>query len=280
MPRFDMREFLRVMQEHRITRAYVVPPVVLALAKHPLVDEFDLSSVEFMLSGAAPLSAELERACGERLRCRMQQGYGMTEASPVTHLVPDELAGQMPGSIGRLVPNTACRVVDVATGQDAPASEPGELWIHGPQVMRGYLNNPEATARTIDAQGWLRTGDVGRVDEEGAFFIVDRVKELIKYKGYQIAPAELEALLLTHPAIADAAVIPVPDEQAGEVPKAFVVTSGPITPEEVTAFVAERVAPYKKVRAVELVEEIPKSPSGKILRRLLIDRERAVAASG
>jgi acyl-CoA synthetase (AMP-forming)/AMP-acid ligase II len=280
MPRFELPEFLRVMQAHRITRAYVVPPVVLALAKHPLVDQFDLSSVEFMLSGAAPLSADLELACGKRLDCRMQQGYGMTEASPVTHLVPDHLAGQMPGSIGRLVPTTECRLVDVATGQDAPAGEPGELWIRGPQVMKGYLNNTEATARTIDARGWLRTGDVGRVDEDGAFFIVDRVKELIKYKGYQIAPAELEAVLLTHPAIADAAVIPLPDEEAGEVPKAFVVTSGSITPEEVTAFVTERVAPYKKIRAVELVEEIPKSPSGKILRRLLIDRERAVGASG
>jgi acyl-CoA synthetase (AMP-forming)/AMP-acid ligase II len=280
MPRFDLAEFLRVMQEHRITRAYVVPPMVLALAKHPLVEEFDLSSVEFMLSGAAPLSAELELACSKRLDCRMQQGYGMTEASPVTHFVPDELAGQMPGSIGRPAPNTECRLVDVATGEDAPPGEPGELWIRGPQVMKGYLNNPGATADTIDAQGWLRTGDVARVDEDGAFVIVDRVKELIKYKGYQIAPAELEALLLTHPAIADAAVIPLPDEEAGEVPKAFVVPGGSITPEEVAAFVAERVAPYKKVRTVELVEEIPKSPSGKILRRLLIDRERAVAASG
>jgi acyl-CoA synthetase (AMP-forming)/AMP-acid ligase II len=278
MPRFDLPEFLRVIQDHRITRAYVVPPIVLALAKHPLVDEFDLSSVEFMLSGAAPLSAELETACGERLGCRMQQGYGMTEASPVTHMVPDALAGQMPGSVGVPAPNTECRLVDIATGKDA-AGEPGELWIRGPQVMKGYLGNPEATARTIDADGWLRTGDVARVDDDGAFVIVDRVKELIKYKGYQIAPAELEALLLTHPAIADAAVIPVPDEEAGEVPKAFVVASGSVTPWEVTAFVAERVAPYKKVRAVELVEEIPKSPSGKILRRLLIDRERAVAAS-
>jgi acyl-CoA synthetase (AMP-forming)/AMP-acid ligase II len=280
MPRFDLPDFLRVMQEHRITRAYVVPPIVLALAKHPLVDEFDLSSVEYMLSGAAPLSAELELACGTRLGCRMQQGYGMTEASPVTHFVPDEFAGQMPGSIGRLVPNTECRLVDVPTGEDVPAGEPGELLVRGPQVMKGYLSNPGATAETIDEEGWLRTGDVGRVDEDGAFFIVDRVKELIKYKGYQVAPAELEALLLTHPAVTDAAVIPLPDEEAGEVPKAFVVAGQSITPEEVTAFVAERVAPYKKVRAVEFVDEIPKSPSGKILRRLLIDRERAVAASG
>jgi acyl-CoA synthetase (AMP-forming)/AMP-acid ligase II len=279
MPRFDLAEFLRVIQDYRITRAWVVPPVVLALAKDPRVDEFDVSSLRFMLSGAAPLSAELEVACGKRLGCRMQQGYGLTETSPTTHSVPDDLAGQMPGSIGPPVPNTECRIVDVATGEDAPAGEPGELCIRGPQVMKGYLNSPEATARTIDPDGWLHTGDVARLEENGSVRIVDRVKELIKYKGYQIAPAELEALLLTHPAIADAAVIPLPDEEAGEVPKAFVVASGSITADEVTQFVADRVAPYKKVRAVEIVEEIPKSASGKILRRVLIDHERTAAMS-
>jgi acyl-CoA synthetase (AMP-forming)/AMP-acid ligase II len=279
MPRFDLPEFLRVLQDHRITRAYVVPPVVLALAKHPLVDEFNLSSVEYMLSGAAPLSADLERACGTRLGCRMQQGYGMTEASPVTHVVGDDGADRMPGSIGRLVPNTECRIAEVGTGEDAPVGEPGELWIRGPQVMKGYLNQPAATAATIDTEGWLRTGDVGRVDEDGAFWIVGRAKELIKYKGYQIAPAELEALLLTHPEITDAAVIPHPDDEAGEVPKAFVVVSGGLTAEDVSAFVSERVAPYKKVRAVEIIDEIPKSPSGKILRRVLIERERAAAGA-
>jgi acyl-CoA synthetase (AMP-forming)/AMP-acid ligase II len=277
MPRFDLAEFLRVVQDYRITRACVVPPIVLALAKHPLVDEFDLSSLEFMNSGAAPLSAELEVACGERLGCRMMQGYGLTETSPTTHWVGDELAGQMPGAIGPLVPNTECRLLDVTTGEDVPPGEPGELCVRGPQVMKGYLNNPEATARTIDSDGWLHTGDVAQIDADGSLRIVDRIKELIKYKGYQIAPAELEALLLTHPAIADAAVIPLADEEAGEVPKAFVVASAPITPEEVTQFVAERVAPYKRVRTVEFVEEIPKAASGKILRRVLIDRERAAA---
>jgi acyl-CoA synthetase (AMP-forming)/AMP-acid ligase II len=275
MPRFDLGEFLRVIQDYRITRAHVVPPIVLALVKHPLVDEFDLSSLQFMGSGAAPLSAELEVACGKRLGCRMAQGYGLTETSPTTHIVTDELAGQMPGSIGPPVPNTECRIVDVATGEDVPAGERGELLIRGPQVMKGYLNNPQATALAIDPDGWLHSGDIATVDEQGSVQIVDRVKELIKYKGYQIAPAELEALLFTHPAIADAAVIGIPDEEAGEVPKAFVVPSAPLTPEEVTAFVAERVAPYKKVNAVEIIEEIPKAPSGKILRRVLIERERA-----
>jgi acyl-CoA synthetase (AMP-forming)/AMP-acid ligase II len=280
MPRFDLQEFLRVIQDYRITRAMLVPPIVLALAKHPLVNEFDLSSLELVNSGAAPLSAELEVACGKRLGCRMQQGYGLTETSPTTHWVGDELAGTMPGSIGPPVPNTECRIVDVATDDDAPAGELGELLIRGPQVMKGYLNNPQATALTIDADGWLHTGDIARVEPDGSLRIVDRIKELIKYKGYQIAPAELEALLLTHPEIVDAAVIPVPDEDAGEVPKAFVVTTGSITSDEVFQFVANRVAPYKKVRTVEIIDEIPKAPSGKILRRVLIERERTAAVAG
>jgi acyl-CoA synthetase (AMP-forming)/AMP-acid ligase II len=185
----------------------------------------------------------------------------------------------MPGSIGPAVPNTECRIVDVATEQDVRVGESGELWIRGPQVMKGYINNPQATAHATDDDGWFRSGDVARVDEDGSLWIVDRIKELIKYKGYQIAPAELEALLLTHPAIIDAAVIGLPDEEAGEVPKAFVVASEPITPEAVTQFVAEHVAPYKKVRAVEIIDEIPKSPSGKILRRVLIERERTAATA-
>jgi acyl-CoA synthetase (AMP-forming)/AMP-acid ligase II len=277
MPRFDLAEFLRLVQEYRITRAWVVPPIVLALAKQPLVEKFDLSSLNFILSGAAPLSAELEVACGKRLGCRMLQGYGLTETSPTTHSVPDDLAGQMPGSIGPPVPNTECRILDVSTREDAPAGESGELCIRGPQVMKGYLHNPAATTLAIDPDGWLHTGDVARLEPDGSVRIVDRIKELIKYKGYQIAPAELEALLLTHPAITDAAVIPLPDEEAGEVPKAFVVTSGSITAEEVTRFVADHVAPYKKVRAVEIIDEIPKAPSGKILRRVLIARERTAA---
>jgi acyl-CoA synthetase (AMP-forming)/AMP-acid ligase II len=278
IPRFDLAEFLRVIQDYRITRAWVVPPIVLALAKHPLVDEYDLSSLEYVNSGAAPLSAELEVACGERLGCRMQQGYGLTETSPTTHWVNDYLAGQMPGAIGPLVPNTECRIVNVATDEEVALGEAGELLIRGPQVMKGYLGKPEVTARTIDSDGWLHTGDVARLDESGELRIVDRMKELIKYKGYQVAPAELEALLLTHPAIADAAVIPLPDEEAGEVPKAFVVADASVTPEDVMQFVAERVAPYKKVRAVEIIDEIPKSPAGKILRRVLIERGRAISA--
>ncbi|MBV9416336.1 MAG: 4-coumarate--CoA ligase family protein [Solirubrobacterales bacterium] len=280
LARFDLRQFLRVIQDYRITIAYIVPPIVLALVKHPMVDEFDLSSLDLVGCGAAPLSAELEVACGERLGCRIAQGYGLTETSPTTHRVTYDLAGQMPGEVGPLVPNTECRILDVLTGEDAPAGEAGELLIRGPQVMKGYLNNPQATALTIDPDGWLHTGDVARIEENGSLRIVDRIKELIKYKGHQIAPAELEALLLTHPAITDAAVIPLPDEEAGEIPKAFVVTNGSITPDEVSQFVADHVAPYKKVRAVEIIAEIPKAPSGKILRRVLIDRERTAAVPG
>ena len=279
MPRFELREFLRAIQDYRITRALVVPPIVLALAKHPLVDEFDLSSLSLINSGVAPLSAELEVACGKRLGCRMKQGYGLTETSPVTHFVPDGLAGKMPGEVGPLVPNTECRIVDVATGEDVPTDEPGELLIRGPQVMKGYLDNPQATAIAIDPDGWLHTGDIARIDKSESLRIVDRIKELIKYKGYQIAPAELEALLLTHPAIADAAVIGLPDEEAGEVPKAFVVASGSITPGEVTQYVAQRVAPLQEAARGRDRRRDPKVTLGQDLAPRA-DRPRADRGDG
>jgi acyl-CoA synthetase (AMP-forming)/AMP-acid ligase II len=278
MPRFDLEQFLQIMQDSSITRAYLVPPIVLALAKHPLVDGFDLSNLGLIMSGAAPLDATLAEACATRLGCRVIQGYGLTETSPVTHLTPDDdPTKNKPGSIGPPIPNTDVRVVDYATGGDCATGVDGEVWVRGPQVMRGYLNNPSATALTIDDEGWLHTGDIGHADEDGYFQIVDRLKELIKYKGYQVPPAELEAVLLTHEAIADAAVIPVPDEEAGEVPKAFVVlkAGAEVTTEEVMDFVATHVAPHKKVREVEFVAEIPKSASGKILRRVLVERERS-----
>jgi acyl-CoA synthetase (AMP-forming)/AMP-acid ligase II len=275
MPKFDLEPFLQVMQDHAITRAYLVPPIVLALAKHPLVDGFDLSSLRVIMSGAAPLDAALAQACGERVGCEVFQGYGLTETSPVTHVTPDDdPAKNKPGSIGPLLPNTEARVVGVETGEDVGPNEDGEIWISGPQVMKGYLNDTEATAATIDADGWLHTGDIGHVDEDGYFVIVDRLKELIKFKGYQVPPAELEAILVGHPAITDAAVVPSPDPEAGEVPKAFVVLGEAVSPEEIMAYVADRVAPHKKIRAVEVVDEVPKSPSGKILRRVLVERER------
>jgi acyl-CoA synthetase (AMP-forming)/AMP-acid ligase II len=279
MPRFELEPFLETMTGQRITRAFLVPPVILALAKHPAVDAYDLSALEMIMSGAAPLDGQLATACADRLGCPVIQGYGLTETSPVTHVMPS-LGESRPGSIGPLLPNTEARVVDWGTGENLGPNQDGEILIRGPQVMRGYLNNPEATASAIDDEGWLRTGDIGHADEDGYFFIVDRLKELIKYKGYQVAPAVIEGVLLSHPAVADAAVIPVPDDEAGEVPKAFVVWApgASASPEEVMAYVAERVGGHERVRHLEAIDQIPKSASGKILRRVLVERERSRAS--
>ena len=274
MPKFDLEQFLGLVQEHKITRAYLVPPIILALAKHPVVDNYDLSSIDVILSGAAPLGQELQQAVRDRLGCKALQGYGLTETSPVTNVIPDD-GEPKAGSVGPLVPSTEAKIVDVETGEEVAGGERGELWYRGPQIMKGYLNNEEATKATIDGDGFLHTGDIGYVDQDGYFYIVDRLKELIKYKGFQVPPAELEALLLTHPKIADAAVIGVPDEEAGELPKAYVVANGEVSEEEVMEFVAGHVAPHKKIRLVEITNEIPKSASGKILRRILVEKERA-----
>jgi 4-coumarate--CoA ligase len=275
MPRFDLEQFLRAHQDYGITRSFVAPPIVLALAKHPLVDEFDLSALELVFSGAAPLSADLALEAGKRLNCEVVQGYGMTELSPVSQLTPPGYF--KPGSVGVNAPNTELRIVHPASGEDLGVGEDGELWIRGPQVMKGYHNNPEATAVTLDEDGWLHTGDIGHVDAEGHVYVVDRLKELIKYKGFQVAPAELESLLLTHPAVADAAVVGLPDEEAGEIPVAYVVLKPEVaaTPEELRAHVAEHVASYKEPRRVHVVDAIPKSASGKILRRVLRDQALA-----
>ncbi|MGW4892577.1 4-coumarate--CoA ligase family protein [Kitasatospora sp. NPDC004240] len=279
LPRFDLEQFCRTVQEQRVEALIVAPPIALALAKHPVVDRYDLSSVRYLLCAAAPLDRELADACARRLGLpRLLQGYGMTELSPVTHVVSPDDADPSPGSVGRMVPSTELRVVALdGSGTDLGPGERGELLIRGPQVMKGYFGRPSDTAATVDADGWLHTGDVGHVDGRGYLHVVDRVKELIKYKGYQVAPAELEAVLLTHPQIADAAVIGVPDADGTECPKAFVVRApgSTLTGPEVTAFVAGRVAPYKKVRAVEFLDAVPRSPAGKILRRELRARGSA-----
>jgi len=270
MPRFDMTGFLDLLERHRVTRAHVAPPVVLGLARAPGVEGRDLA-LRVMISGAAPLDAGTAHRASERLGAPVRQGYGMTEASPVTHFAADEqLLDQDPGTIGRLIGSTEGRLVDPATGEDTDGD--GEIWIRGPQVMRGYLGDERATRETLTEDGWLKSGDVARLEDGEIWRIVDRVKELIKYKGYQVPPAELEALLVNHPAVADAAVIPTVDEAGDEVPKACVVaTAEDLDADELMAWVAERVAPYKRIRAVEQVDEIPRSPSGKILRRLLRD---------
>jgi acyl-CoA synthetase (AMP-forming)/AMP-acid ligase II len=276
MPRFELEPFLKVLQEWPIALAHIVPPVAVALAKHPLVDQYRFPHLRWLFSGAAPLGQELTDAVRRRLGVTIRQGYGMTEASPATHYT---LAGaDRDGQIGPLVPCTEGRIVDPETGRGLGTGETGEVWVRGPQVMKGYLNDPEATARTVDADGWLHTGDIGTVDADGYLTIVDRLKELIKVKGYQVAPAELESLLLKHPQIADAAVIPVADDESGEVPKAFVVARGTIAADDVIGYVHARVSHYKRLRDVEFVEAIPKSASGKILRRVLIEQERAARA--
>ena len=272
LPRFDLRTYLQIVQDYKVTRGHFAPPVVLSLAHAPEVDDYDLSSMRTALSGAAPLDEEAVARAEKRTGIVIRQGYGMTEASPGTHLVNDEDFADTPaGSVGRLMPATEARIVDPVTGDDVEPGERGELLVRGPQTMAGYLGNPEATAATI-TNGWLHTGDIAVVDGEN-FAIVDRLKELIKYKGYQVAPAELEALLLTHPQVTDVAVVAMPHASGGEAPKAFIVSDSEVDGEELMAWVAERVAPYKKVRAVAFVDEIPKSPAGKILRRLLRDTE-------
>jgi acyl-CoA synthetase (AMP-forming)/AMP-acid ligase II len=279
MRRFDLELFLQAVQKYGVTLAHLVPPIVLGLSKSPLVDNYPLPTLRTIFSGAAPLDESLTRACMTRLTCDIRQGYGLTETSPVTHSSPAKRGQVKFGSVGPPAPSTECKIVDLTTGEELGPNQEGEVCVRGPQIMKGYLNCPEATALTIDPEQWLHTGDVGYADKDGHFFIVDRAKELIKYKGFQVPPAELEAVLLTHPCILDAAVIPYPDDEAGEVPKAFVVLKADADSQSIMEFVAERVAPHKRIRFVEFIDKIPKSASGKILRRMLVqsDRERTKA---
>ncbi|WP_375551831.1 MULTISPECIES: AMP-binding protein [Rhodophyticola] len=278
MPRFDLEQFLHLIQTHGVSRLYIVPPVALALAKHPLVAQYDMSSVRFIFSGAAPLSAEVEIAVGERLGAESIQGYGMTEMSPVSH---STYRGKpRHGSSGQAVPNTECRIVEPETGRDLGPDEEGELWVRGPQVMMGYLNNAEATAATLTNDGWLKTGDLAVIDGDGYMFIRDRLKELIKYKGFAVAPAEVEAALIAHEKIIDAAVVGKPDDEAGELPVAFVVAApdAELDGAAVMAHLEGCLAHYKQPAEVRFVDSVPKSASGKILRRFLRDELRAEGA--
>lgn len=276
MPRFDLVEFLEIIQRFGCTFIFIAPPIAVALAKHPIVDKYDISSVRTMLSGAAPLDGETGEAAARRINARMLQGYGMTEMSPVSHAIPSDSTDIPVSSIGVLIPNQEAKLVDVATGEEITevgadgVSAPGEMWVRGPNIMLGYLGRTGETGETLDADGFLHTGDVATYHEDGGYFtIVDRVKELIKYKGYQVAPAELEAVLLLNPQIADAAVIGTLDADGQEIPKAFVVRAdgSQVSEEEVMAHVEQHVAPYKKVRQVQFIDAVPKSSSGKIMRR-------------
>jgi acyl-CoA synthetase (AMP-forming)/AMP-acid ligase II len=277
MQRFDCDALMDLMEEYGVTWLHVAPPVILELATNTNVEGRDFSKRKLIISGAAPLDAELSGRAEAKIGAPIRQGYGMTELSPVSHKSRlARIAETPPGSVGALVPNTEARLVDPETGEDVAEGEQGEIWVRGPQVMRGYLNNPEATAETLVEDGWLRTGDIATIDSEGFTFIVDRLKELIKYKGHQVPPAELEAVLVSHPQVKDAGVIGAPMDDGGEAPKACVVAEDGLEADELMAWVAERVAPYKRIREVEFVDEIPKSASGKILRRLL--REEHAAA--
>lgn len=266
VPRFEPEAFLKAIETQRISHLFVVPPVMQFLAMHPLVDAHDCSSLQLICCGAAPLGAALEQRVSERLRCKVSQGFGMTEASGCVTASIDRIRV---GSSGRLMPGSQGRVVDPVTGADVARGTPGELWYRGPQVFKGYLNRPEATAETITADGWVRSGDIGYFDADGYLYVTDRLKELIKVKGFQVPPAELEALLITHPSIADVAVIGRPDERAGEVPVAYVVARGAFDAEAIKAWLAERVPEYKRLGDVVSCDAIPKNPSGKILRRVL-----------
>jgi acyl-CoA synthetase (AMP-forming)/AMP-acid ligase II len=245
-PRFDLEDCLRLVERYRATVLPAAPPVVLGLARHPVVDRYDLSSLELVICGSAPLSAALEAECAARLGRPVLQVYGLTETSPIVPLARRDGSAHTPGGVGTLVPNTQARLVDPATGADLAPGETGELWVRGPQVMAGYLGNAQATTATIDVDGWLRTGDLGTVTADGEVFVVDRVKELIKVSGFQVPPAELEALLGTHPGVADVAVVGRPDERAGERPVAFVVAGGELDAAALVEWAAQRSAGYKR----------------------------------
>ena len=286
MSKFDIEQFCAAVQKHRITFTYVVPPIVLLLAKNPTIDKYDLSSLRMMNSGAAPLTQELVEAVHKRLKVPVKQGYGLSETSPTTHTQPWDEWNKTIGSVGRLFPNMTAKYMSPEE-TEVPAGEVGELWMKGPNIFKGYHNNPEGTKNALTGDGYFKTGDVGYQDKDGNFYITDRVKELIKYKGFQVPPAELEGLLLSHPKINDVAVVGIySEDQATEVPRAYIVPApgvegGRKTEEDIVAWLRAKVANHKRLRGgVRFVDEIPKSASGKILRRVLKLRAQEEDAKG
>ncbi|XP_059442626.1 4-coumarate--CoA ligase-like 9 [Corylus avellana] len=273
MEKFDFESMLRAVEKFRVNYMPVSPPLVVALAKSELVEKYDISSLQLLGSGGAPLGKEVAESFAAKFpNIEIVQGYGLTETGGGAARMIDIEESQRHGSVGRLAENMEAKIVDPVTGEALPPGHKGELWLRGPTIMKGYVGDDKATAETLDSEGWLKTGDLCYFDSDGFLFIVDRLKELIKYKAYQVPPAELEHLLLSHPGISDAAVIPYPDEDAGQIPMAFVVRKpgSNITEAQVIDFIAKQVAPYKKIRRVSFINSIPKSPAGKILRRELV----------
>ncbi|XP_055543054.1 luciferin 4-monooxygenase-like [Wyeomyia smithii] len=274
LPKFDAQLFLESIQKYRVNLMSVVPPLMVFLAKHPMVDNYDLSSLMTLFCGAAPLSKEIEDQVRERLGIAfVRQGYGMTETTYV--MLMQSGFENKPGCVGKIRMGQWVKVIDPESGNILGPNQQGELCFKGSLIMKGYVGKESA----IDAEGWLHTGDIGYYDEDEDFFIVDRIKELIKYKGFQVAPAELEAILLKHPGVKDAAVIGIPNERVGELTTAFVVkeTDEKVTEKDIIKFVAERVSHQKQLHGgVRFIAQVPRTASGKILRRKL----RYAASSG
>jgi acyl-CoA synthetase (AMP-forming)/AMP-acid ligase II len=284
MARFDLERFCQLIQQHKVTFTYVAPPVLVGLAKHPVVSKYDLSSLRMVNSGAAPLTRELVEQMQKRFPLPIKQGYGLSETSPTTHIQLWHEWDTSIGSVGKMLPNITAKYTD-PDGNEVATGQVGELCLKGPNVFKGYLNQPEMTKAAFTEDGYFKTGDVGFQDKEGNFYITDRVKELIKYKGFQVAPAELEGLLLDHPKVSDVAVIGLyDDEQHTELPRAYIVLATGVekaeaTKQEIAEWLHKRVAGHKKLRGgIHFIEEIPKSPSGKILRRIL--KEQAIKEKG
>ncbi|XP_061361634.1 4-coumarate--CoA ligase CCL1-like [Gastrolobium bilobum] len=275
--KFEITTLLELIEKYKVTVASFVPPIVLALVKSGDAQRYDLSSIRVLITGAAPMGVELEEAAKARLpHAKLGQGYGMTEAGPLSLSLAfaKKPVKAKSGACGTVVRNAEMKIIDRETGVPLPRNKAGEICVRGTKVMKGYLNDPEATKRTIDKEGWLHTGDIGYIDDDDELFIVDRLKELIKYKGFKVAPAELEAMLIAHPNISDAAVVPLKDEAVGELPVAFVVRSNgsEITEDEIKQYISQQVVFYKRINKVFFTDNIPKAASGKILRKELTAR--------